>query len=390
MEQKFRYLTAGESHGLKLTAIIEGIPAGLKIDRDFINNELRRRQMGYGRGARMKIETDRVEITSGVRLGRTTGGPVCIEVRNKDWENWKIPMSVDEVDFSNRELLKLVAEKSFTTVRPGHADYAGSIKYKLEDLRDVLERSSARKTAIEVAVGAIAKLLLKEFYITGFSHVTQIGDVKAEILPPNYTLIKEAAEHSELRCADDIATDLMKEKIDKAKQEGNTLGGKFEVIYGNLPIGLGSYVQADRKLDGKLAQAVMSIPAVKAVEIGCGVEAAERTGSEMHDEIYITKEKRVYRKTNNAGGIEGGMTNGEPIIVKGTMKPIPTLRTPLNTIDIRKNEEATAHFERSDACAVPSCAVVAEARIACVLADELLQKYGGDSIEEMKAHYETK
>ena len=182
----------------------------------------------------------------------------------------------------------------------------------------------------------------------------------------------------------------MKEKIDKAKQEGNTLGGKFEVIYGNLPIGLGSYVQADRKLDGKLAQAVMSIPAVKAVEIGCGVEAAERTGSEMHDEIYITKEKRVYRKTNNAGGIEGGMTNGEPIIVKVTMKPIPTLRTPLNTIDIRKNDEATAHFERSDACAVPSCAVVAEARVACVLADELLQKYGGDSIEEMKSHYETK
>ena len=306
MEQKFRYLTAGESHGLKLTAIIEGIPAGLKIDRDFINNELRKRQQGYGRGARMKIETDRVEITSGVRLGKTTGGPVCIEVRNKDWENWKIPMSVDEIDFTNRELLRLVAEKSFTTVRPGHADYAGSIKYKLEDLRDVLERSSARKTAIEVAVGAIAKLLLKEFYITGFSHVTQIGDVKAEILPPNYTLIKEAAEHSELRCADDVATDLMKEKIDKAKMEGNTLGGKFEVIYGNLPIGLGSYVQADRKLDGKLAQAVMSIPAVKAVEIGCGVEAAEKTGAEMHDEIYITKEKRVYRKTNNAGGLEGG------------------------------------------------------------------------------------
>ena len=297
-------------------------------------------------------------------------------------------MSVDEIDFTNRELLRLVAEKSFTTVRPGHADYAGSIKYKLEDLRDVLERSSARKTAIEVAVGAIAKLLLKEFYITGFSHVTQIGDVKAEILPPNYTLIKEAAEHSELRCADDVATDLMKEKIDKAKMEGNTLGGKFEVIYGNLPIGLGSYVQADRKLDGKLAQAVMSIPAVKAVEIGCGVEAAEKTGAEMHDEIYITKEKRVYRKTNNAGGLEGGMTNGEPIVVKGTMKPIPTLRTPLNTIDIRKNEEATAHFERSDACAVPACAVVAEARVACVLADELLQKYGGDSIEEMKAHYE--
>jgi len=388
MEQKFRYLTAGESHGLKLTAIIEGLPSGLKIDRNFINNELRKRQSGYGRGSRMKIETDTVEIISGVRLGKTTGAPVCIEIRNKDWENWKIPMSVDEIDFTNRELLRLVAEKSFTTVRPGHADYAGSIKYNLEDLRDVLERSSARKTAIEVAVGAIAKLLLKEFYITGFSHVVQIADIKAEILPPNYTLIKEAAEHSELRCADDIATDLMKERIDKAKVEGTTVGGKFEVIYGNLPVGLGSYVQADRKLDGKLAQAIMSIPAVKAVEIGKGTEAAELTGTQMHDEIFITKEKRVYRKTNNAGGIEGGMTNGEPIVIKGTMKPIPTLRTPLNTIDIRKKSEATAHFERSDACAVPACAIVAEARVACILADELLQKYGGDSLEEMKSHYE--
>ncbi|MBR1907985.1 chorismate synthase [bacterium] len=388
MEQKFRYLTAGESHGQKLTAIIEGLPSGLKIDRSFINNELRKRQSGYGRGSRMKIETDAVEIISGVRLGKTTGAPVCIEIRNKDWENWKIPMSVDEIDFSNREILRLVAEKSFTTVRPGHADYAGSIKYNLEDLRDVLERSSARKTAIEVAVGAIAKLLLKEFYITGFSHVIQIADIKAEILPPNYTLIKEAAEHSELRCADDIATDLMKERIDKAKVEGTTVGGKFEVIYGNLPVGLGSYVQADRKLDGKLAQAIMSIPAVKAVEIGKGTEAAELTGSQMHDEIFITKEKRVYRKTNNAGGIEGGMTNGEPIVIKGTMKPIPTLRTPLNTIDIRKKSEATAHFERSDACAVPACAIVAEARVACILADELLQKYGGDSLEEMKSHYE--
>lgn len=388
MENKFRFLTSGESHGIKLTAIIEGVPAGFKIDKDFINNELRKRQQGYGRGTRMKIETDSVEIVSGVRLGKTTGAPICIEIRNKDWENWKIPMSVDEPDFKNREILKLIADKSFTKVRPGHADYAGAIKYNLEDLRDVLERSSARKTAIEVAVGAIAKTILKEFCITGFSHVIQIGDVKAEILPQHYTLIKEAAEHSELRCADDIATDLMKEKIDKAKLEGNTLGGKFEVIFGNLPVGLGSYVQADRMLDGKIAQAVMSIPAVKAVEIGKGVECAALSGIEMHDEIFITKEKRVYRKTNNAGGIEGGMTNGETLVIKGTMKAIPTLRTPLNTIDIMKKTQSTAHFERSDACAVPSCAVVAEARIACVLANEFLLKYGGDSLEEIKSHYE--
>lgn len=388
MEKNFRFLTSGESHGAKLTAIIEGVPAGFKIDKNFINNELRRRQLGYGRGARMKIETDTIEIVSGVRLGKTTGAPICLEIRNRDWENWKIPMSVDEPDFKNREILKLIAEKSFTKIRPGHADYAGATKYNLEDLRDVLERSSARKTAIEVAVGAIAKLILKEFCITGFSHVIQIGDVKAEILPQNYTLIKEAAEHSELRCADDIATDLMKEKIDKAKLEGNTLGGKFEVIFGNLPVGLGSYVQADRMIDGKIAQAIMSIPAVKAVEIGAGTDCAALSGANMHDEIFITKEKRVYRKTNNAGGIEGGMTNGETLVVKGTMKAIPTLRTPLNTIDIMKKTQSTAHFERSDACAVPSCAVVAEARIACVLVDEFLSKYGGDSLEEIKSHYE--
>ena len=387
MEQKFRYLTAGESHGLKLTAIIEGIPAGLKIDRDFINNELRRRQMGYGRGARMKIETDRVEITSGVRLGRTTGGPVCIEVRNKDWENWKIPMSVDEVDFSNRELLKLVAEKSFTTVRPGHADFAGAIKYQLEDLRDVLERSSARQTAIEVAVGAVAKQILKEFYIIGFSHVTQIGKVKAEVLPQSYTLLKESAEHSELRCADDVATDMMKEAIDEAKNNGDTLGGKFEVIFGNLPIGLGSHVHWDRKIDGRIAQAIMSIPAVKSVEIGAGEEAAELMGSQMHDEVFIADNK-IYRKTNNAGGIEGGMTNGEPIIVKAVMKPIPTMRTPLKTVDLYKKEQTEAHFERSDTCAVPACAVVAEARIAWILVDELLEKFGGDSLNEIKKNYE--
>lgn len=384
---KFRFLTSGESHGKCLNAIIEGVPAGFKISEDFINSELKRRQVGYGRGKRMQIESDKCEIKSGVRLGLTTGGPICLEIINKDFENWKIPMSVKEVDLKNREILKLVAEKSFTKVRPGHADFAGAIKYQLEDLRDVLERSSARKTAIEVAVGAVAKQILKEFSIIGFSHVTQIGTVKAEVLPQSYTLLKESAEHSELRCADDVATDMMKEAIDIAKANGDTLGGKFEIIFGNLPIGLGSYVHWDRKLDGRIAQAVMSIPAVKSVEIGIGAEAGELVGSKMHDEVFISDNK-IYRKTNNAGGIEGGMTNGEPLVVKAVMKPIPTMRTPLKTVDLYKKEATEAHFERSDTCAVPACAVVAEARVAWILVDEFLNKFGGDSLKEIRSNYE--
>ncbi len=383
----FRVLTSGESHGKCLNAIIEGIPSGFKIDEDYINKELKRRQAGYGRGKRMQIEADTCEIKSGVRLGLTTGAPICLEVKNKDFENWKIPMSTSVVDLKNREILKLVADKSFTKVRPGHADFAGAIKYNLEDLRDVLERSSARSTAIEVAVGAVAKQMLKEFAIIGFSHVTQIGNVKAEVLPQNYTLLKESAEHSELRCADDVATDMMKEAIDDAKNKGDTLGGKFEVIFGNIPVGLGSHVHWDRKLDGRIAQAVMSIPAVKSVEIGAGTKAAELLGSKMHDEVFIADGK-IYRKTNNAGGIEGGMSNGEPIIVKAVMKPIPTMRTPLKTVDLYKQEATEAHFERSDTCAVPACAVLAEARIAWILIDEFLKKFGGDSLKEIKKAYE--
>ncbi len=383
----FRFLTSGESHGKCLNAIVEGVPAGFRISEDFINSELKRRQVGYGRGKRMQIESDKCEIKSGVRLGLSTGAPICLEIKNKDFENWKVPMSTKEVDLKNREILKLVADKSFTKVRPGHADFAGSVKYQLEDLRDVLERSSARQTAIEVAVGAIAKQILKEFSIIGFSHVTQIGKVKAEVLPQSYTLLKESAEHSELRCADDVATDIMKEAIDIAKNNGDTLGGKFEVIFGNLPIGLGSHVHWDRKLDGRIAQAIMSIPAVKAVEVGAGVEAAELLGSKMHDEVFIADNK-IYRKTNNAGGIEGGMTNGEPIVIKAVMKPIPTMRTPLKTVDLYTKEQTEAHFERSDTCAVPACAVVAEARVAWILVDEFLKKYGGDSLSEIRKNYE--
>lgn len=383
---RFRFLTSGESHGKCLNAIIEGIPAGIRIKTSVINEDLARRQVGYGRGGRMKIEKDTVEIKSGVRFGKSTGAPICLEIKNKDFENWQEVMNTEHQDYPAQETLKKIEEKSFTTVRPGHADYAGSIKYNFTDLRNVLERSSARKTAIEVAVGSVAKQILKDFGIMGFSHVIQIGNVKLDFYPKTYTLIKEKAEKSDVRCADDLTADRMRNAIDEAAQAGDTLGGKFEVIFGNLPVGLGSYVHWDRCLDGRLAQAVMSIPAVKAVEIGAGVDAASLKGSQMHDEIFV-KNKNVYRHTNNAGGLEGGMTNGEALVIKGTMKAIPTMRKPLATVDIEDMQPASAHFERSDTCAVPACAVVAEARVAIILADELLTKIGGDNFVEMKAHY---
>lgn len=347
---KFRFLTAGESHGQCLTAIIEGVPAGISIDTDFINNELQRRQQGYGRGARMKIENDKVEITSGVRFGKTLGSPITLVVKNRDFEAWKKIMSVAPEDITD--------EKSFSTYRPGHADYAGSIKYGQQDLRNILERSSARKTAIEVAVGAVAKLILKELDITGTSKVTQVGSAC---------------------CQEEF-----KEIIDIMREKGDTLGGKFVVLYKNLPVGLGSHVHWDRGIDGKLAQVVMSIPAVKAVEIGQNPLGYQ--GSEYHDELII-KDGHIGHKTNHAGGIEGGMTNGEDLIVSGVMKPIPTMRTPLQTVDSKTLEETEAHFERSDVCAIEACSVVAEARIAWVLVDEILQKFGGDSLEELKQNY---
>ncbi len=385
--ERFRFLTSGESHGKCLNAIIEGVPAGFRIKASVINEDLARRQVGYGRGGRMKIEKDTVEIKSGVRFGKSTGAPICLEIKNKDFENWQDVMNTEHQDYPTQETLKKIEEKAFTTVRPGHADYAGSIKYNFNDLRNVLERSSARKTAIEVAVGSVAKQILKEFGIMGFSHVVQIGNVKLDFYPKTYTLIKEKAEQSDVRCADDLTADRMRNAIDEAAQAGDTLGGKFEVIFGNLPIGLGSYVHWDRALDGRLAQAVMSIPAVKAVEVGAGVEAASLRGSQMHDEIFV-KNKVVYRQTNNAGGLEGGMTNGEALVIKGTMKAIPTMRKALATVDIKDMQPASAHFERSDTCAVPACAVVAEARVAIILVDELLSKIGGDNFLEMKAHYE--
>ncbi len=385
--KKFRFLTSGESHGKCLNAIIEGIPAGFRIKQDIINADLARRQVGYGRGGRMQIEKDTVEIKSGVRFGKTTGAPICLEIKNKDFSNWEDVMSTNSYDYPTEDMLRKIDERSFTKARPGHADFAGAKKYNLTDLRDVLERSSARKTAIEVAVGSIAKQILREFGVMGFSHVIQIGNVKLDFYPKTYTLIKEKAEKSDVFCADELTADRMRNAIDAASEEGDTLGGKFEVIFGNLPIGLGSYVHWDQGLDGRLAQAVMSIPAVKAVEIGAGVDAAHLKGSQMHDELFVDKNKEVYRQTNNAGGIEGGMTNGETLIIKGTMKPIPTMKKSLSTIDLKEMKPANAHFERSDVCAVPACSVVAEARVAIILADELLSKIGGDSLVEMKAHY---
>lgn len=349
--EKFRFLTSGESHGKCLTAIIEGLPANLEIDIDFINAELKRRQGGYGRGGRMKIESDTVEIMSGVRFGKTLGSPVTLVIKNNDFENWQKIMSTNPKD--------ITSEKAFTTYRPGHADYAGSVKYHQKDLRNILERSSARKTAIEVAVGAVAKLFLKQFGISGSSKVLQIGNGKTE-----------EEFHAE---------------IDKAKAEGDTLGGKVQVEYENLPVGLGSYVHWDRKLDGRIAQAVMSVPAVKSVSIG-NHHAYKMRGSEYHDEIFA-EDGKITRKTNNAGGIEGGMSNGENIVVTAVMKPIPTLVKPLQSVDCVTCLPSEAHFERSDTCAVEACAVVAEARIACVLANEILLKYGGDCMEELLKNF---
>ena len=382
----FRFLTSGESHGKCLNAIIEGVPAGIRINEDFINNELKRRQVGYGRGGRMTIETDKVKILSGVRLGKSIGSPICLEITNKDWENWTVSMSSSDVEKTD-ENLSLIESVKIKNARPGHADLAGAIKYDHEDIRNILERSSARETAMRVAVGAIAKCILKEFDIDGISYVKQIGSVKSNLAVNPFEVLSEL-EYNDLRVADKNIYQEMKDLMDKAKEEGDTLGGSFEVRFRNIPIGLGSHVHWDRKLDGLIAQAVMSIQAVKSVEIGLGKEVAERSGFNTHDEIFSENNKYI-RKTNNAGGIEGGISNGEDIIVNASMKAIPTMRKPLNSVQIDTKENVEAHFERSDTCAVEACSVVAENRIACVLIDEFLMKFGGDSFDELVKHIET-
>lgn len=381
-----RFLTAGESHGKCLTAILEGVPCGFNIDENFINSELKRRQSGYGRGGRMSIETDKIEIKAGVRFGKTTGAPICLEIQNKDWENWQIPMSTRLFDTMTDAIKTAVDEKKIRKVRPGHADFAGAVKYDVDDIRNILERSSARETAIRTAIGAVSKSILSEFGIKGFSHVTQISAVQADTEKLSYEEIQARVSKSEVMCADYEAETKIKNEIDRAKEAGDTLGGEFEIIFTNLPVGLGSHVHWDRKLDGLLAQALMSIPAVKSVEIGMGKDCAIYCGSKVHDEIFF-EDGVVSRKTNNAGGLEGGMTNGSPLVIRAVMKPIPTMKTPLKSIDFFSKTPENAHFERSDTCAVPACAVVAESACAYILANAFLEKFGGDNFDEIQKNY---
>ncbi|MBC8265094.1 MAG: chorismate synthase [Anaerolineales bacterium] len=396
-----RFLTAGESHGPCLIAIIEGMPAGLYLSEEEINVDLRRRQGGYGRGQRMKIERDEVEILSGVAKGLTIGAPIALRIENKDWANWK-----------DRDV------PPWTVPRPGHADLAGGIKYGLDDLRLVAERASARETAARVVVGAVAKRLLSEFGIAVGSCVTEIGGVVAEISPPPSPPqlwggreggaspllggteggelweggeIWERAEASDVRCPDPIAAEAMRQRVDEAKAAGDSLGGVFVVVATGVPVGLGSHVHWDRRLDARLAGAVMSIPAIKGVEIGPAFENARRRGTEVHDEIVVKntdrQDLRITRCSNRAGGIEGGISNGQPIVVRAAMKPIPTTVTPLQSVDLATGEAATTQYQRSDVCAVPAASVVGEAMVAWVIADALMDKLGGDSIEEMKARW---
>jgi chorismate synthase len=382
----FRYLTAGESHGPQLTAIIEGLPAGIAISADGINCELARRQQGYGRGGRMKIETDTVEIMSGVRWGETLGSPLTLVVKNRDWENWSSRMSPLAEDHDE--------SIAVTRPRPGHADLPGSLKYDHADVRNVLERSSARETAVRVAVGAVARQLLGEFGIRIGGFVSRIGAVSA---PPPALAFEElwlAAAGSELFCCDRVADEPMKKAIDAARAAGATLGGVVEVQVTGCPPGLGSYTHWDRKLDARLAMALMSIQAIKGVEVGMGFGVAERPGSRVHDEIFHDAAEMkagamspYYRATNNAGGIEGGMTNGEPVLLRAAMKPIPTLYKPLRSVDMKTHEPFEAAVERSDTCAVPAALVVAEAVVAIEIAAAFLEKFGGDSLIEIRRNY---
>lgn len=383
-----RFLTAGESHGQALIATLDGMPAGLSIDQDAIDAQLRRRQGGYGRGRRMAIESDRAELLSGVRHGRTTGAPIALLIRNKDWVNWRQTMFTGREPDSDATGPR---KPPVTRPRPGHADLAGSIKYDHPDIRDVLERASARETAARVAAGTVARQLLARFTIEIVSHVSVIGDVGLPI--DRYVTADEARRvpaDAPLRCVDPAVQERMIAAIDAARDAGDTLGGAFEVIATGVPVGLGSYTQWDRKLDGRLAQALMCIHAIKAVGIGIGPEVASRPGSRVHDEILPPREERherMIRPTNRAGGLEGGVTNGEDVRITGFMKPISTLMNPLRSVDLTTMSEAPAAIERSDVCAVPAAAVVAEAMVALVLADAFLEKFGGDSIEEIERHY---
>ncbi|MBI4591400.1 MAG: chorismate synthase [Candidatus Rokubacteria bacterium] len=382
MSLAFRFLTAGESHGEALVAVIDGVPAGLPLTEADINRDLGRRQRGYGRGGRMKIERDQIRILSGVRWGIALGSPLTLTIPNLDWENWKATMSVAPPDPG-------APAKQVTRPRPGHADLAGAMKYGHRDIRNVLERSSARETTARVAVAGVAKKLLGEFGIQILSHVTEIGGVRVGELNLPWSEIRRLAEASEVRCADPEAADRMIAAIDDARAKGDTLGGVFEVVALGCPVGLGSYVQWDRRLDGRLAQAFCSIQAIKGVEIGLGFETARRPGSQVHDEILYDADLGFKRTTNNAGGLEGGVTNGQPVVARAAMKPLSTLRTPLRSVDMATKEPVEAVVERSDVCAVPAAGIVGEAMMAIVLAQAFLEKFGGDSLEEIRRNYDA-
>jgi len=385
-----RFVTAGESHGKALVSLIEGVPAGLPLCAEDIDTQLARRQQGYGRGRRMQIETDRAEFLSGVRAGQTIGSPIAMLIRNSDWKNWEAIMDAAPRD---EDATAEGRKRQVTRVRPGHADLTGVLKYDRDDARDILERASARETTARVAAGAVARRLLAEFGVRIGSHLVHLGGVDATRPNPMPTDINAAADGSPLRTLDAAAEAAMIARIDLAKQEGNTLGGICEVVVDGLPVGLGSHVSWDRKLDGRLGAALMSIPAVKGVEIGMGFEAARCTGAEVHDEIEMAPESprtgNVRRVTNRAGGLEGGMTSGEPLVIKVAMKPISTLMRPLHTIDTKTAAPAEAAAERSDVTAVPAMGVIAEAMTALVMADAFVEKFGGDSIGELRRNYDA-
>jgi|SRR5687767_13511290 chorismate synthase len=382
-----RFLTAGESHGQALVVTVDGLPAGLALDIDALNAQLKRRQGGYGRGRRMQIESDRAEVLSGVRRGRTTGAPIALLIRNRDWVNWQQTMHVEP---SMPESATGANRAPVTRPRPGHADLAGAIKYDHDDIRDVLERASARETAARVAAGSLARQLLARFSINIASHVSAIGDV---VLPAgrvvSFAEAQALPDDAPLHCVDETLQSRMIAAIDAAKEAGDTLGGAFEVIASGVPPGLGSYVQWDRKLDGRLGQAILCIHAIKAAGIGIGPEVALRPGSRVHDEILppAAASAAPLRPSNNAGGLEGGVTNGQDVRVTGFMKPIATLMNPLRSVDMTTMQDAPAAIERSDVCAVPAAAVVGEAMVAFVLADAFLEKFGGDSVREIEGHY---
>ncbi len=388
-----RFLNAGESHGKSLVTIIEGMPAGLSLSAGNINLQLARRQRGYGRGGRMKIETDKVEILSGVRDGKTLGTPIALQIENKDWENWQKVMNVEEIP-DKPEVIRIEkdgrlrqVEGTVSCPRPGHADLGGILKYNHQDVRNVLERASARETATRVAVGAVARTLLESFGIGIYSHVQEIGCVKSSFNATDCCNCYEEVEASLLRCGDKKAETKMVAEIDHAKEMGDSLGGVFEVIMTQLPPGLGSFAHWDRRLDGLLAQALMSIQAIKGVEIGDGFASARIKGSEVHDGIAYEPQKGYFHLSNRAGGLEGGMSNGEMIVLRCAMKPIPTLYHPLETVDIKTKEKKMASVERSDVCAVPAAAVVGEAMVAFVMARAFLDQFSGDCIGDIKQQF---